>query len=70
MVFPGIVKNSCVENNVNPCKARGVYKNLVKNLTGWDSEYQSTSKEPIQAPQEIPRLLYADFFCSVKKLLI
>jgi len=42
-VFSRIIKNSCVENSANACKACAVYKNLVKNLTGWNSEYQSTN---------------------------
>ena len=35
-VFSRIIKNCCAENSVNACEACGVFKNLVKNLTGWN----------------------------------
>ena len=33
-VFSRIINNSSAENSVNAYKACGVYKNIVKNITG------------------------------------
>ena len=50
-VFSKIINKSCAERNVMH-EAYRVYKNLVKSLTGWNKEYQSTNLEPTQSAQE------------------
>ena len=35
-VLSSIINNSCAENTVDVCKASAVYKNLFKNLAGWN----------------------------------
>ena len=34
--FPKSILISCVENSIKVCKVYIVYKNLFKNLAGWD----------------------------------
>ena len=73
-VLSRIIKNSCADNRVNTCN--DVYKNLVKNLAGWNWEVQSNNKEPILAAKEkwssfmrvsdvLPQILIKTFITTV-----
>ena len=51
-----------LKNDINVCNVHTVYKNLLKNLAGWNLESQSFNEKPIQAFQEKPRFFYAGFY--------